>query len=72
MAFLRELTAVPERGRAVGREKGNIGVSRVVAPIFGTGPSQLVRAGRIGPAARGARCLPGDASPSPRRRGHAG
>jgi DNA-binding IclR family transcriptional regulator len=63
VAILRELTAVPERGWAVDREEGNIGVSCVAAPIFGplggvvaalsvTGPSQLVRADRIGPAVR--------------------
>ena len=62
-AIIRELTAVPERGWAVEREEGNIGVSCVAAPIFGplgdvaaalsvTGPSQLVRADRIGPAVR--------------------
>ena len=60
---MRELTAVPERGWAIEREEGNIGVSCVAAPIFGplgdvaaalsvTGPSQLVRADRIGPAVR--------------------
>ena len=54
---MRELTAVPERGWAIEREEGNIGVSCVAAPIFGplgdvaaalsvTGPSQLVRADR--------------------------
>ena len=63
VAIVRELTAVPERGWAVEREEGNIGVSCVAAPIFGplgdvvaalsvTGPSQLVRADRIGPAVR--------------------
>ena len=63
VAILRELTAVPERGWAIEREEGNIGVSCVAAPIFGplgevaaalsvTGPSQLVRADRIGPAVR--------------------
>src|ERR1700761_3137340 len=63
VAIMRELTAVPERGWAVEREEGNIGVSCVAAPIFGplgevaaalsvTGPSQLVRADRIGPAVR--------------------
>ncbi|HWB35981.1 MAG TPA: IclR family transcriptional regulator [Rugosimonospora sp.] len=63
VAIMRELTAVPERGWAVDREEGNIGVSCVAAPIFGplgdvvaalsvTGPSQLVRADRIGPAVR--------------------
>ena len=63
VAMMRELTAVPERGWAVDREEGNIGVSCVAAPIFGplgevaaalsvTGPSQLVRADRIGPAVR--------------------
>jgi len=62
-AIMRELTAVPERGWAVEREEGNFGVSCVAAPIFGplgdvaaalsvTGPSQLVRADRIGPAVR--------------------
>ena len=60
---MRELTTVPERGWAVDREEGNIGVSCVAAPVFGTlgevaaalsvtGPSQLVRADRIGPAVR--------------------
>ena len=63
IAIMRELTAVPERGWATDREEGNIGVSCVAAPIFGplgdvaaalsvTGPSQLVRADRIGPAVR--------------------
>ncbi|MER7272875.1 IclR family transcriptional regulator [Dactylosporangium sp. NPDC000244] len=63
VAIMRELTAVPERGWAVDREEGNIGVSCVAAPIFGplgsvaaalsvTGPSPLVRADRIGPAVR--------------------
>jgi DNA-binding IclR family transcriptional regulator len=63
IAIMRELTAVPERGWAIEREEGNIGVSCVAAPIFGplgdvaaalsvTGPSQLVRADRIGPAVR--------------------
>lgn len=63
IAIMRELTAVPDRGWAVEREEGNIGVSCVAAPIFGplgavvaalsvTGPSQLVRADRIGPAVR--------------------
>jgi DNA-binding IclR family transcriptional regulator len=63
IAIMRELTAVPDRGWAVDREEGNIGVSCVAAPIFGplgevvaalsvTGPSQLVRADRIGPAVR--------------------
>jgi DNA-binding IclR family transcriptional regulator len=63
IAIMRELTTVPERGWAIDREEGNIGVSCVAAPIFGplgavvaalsvTGPSQLVRADRIGPAVR--------------------
>jgi DNA-binding IclR family transcriptional regulator len=63
VAIMRELTAVPERGWAVEREEGNIGVSCVAAPIFGplidvvaalsvTGPTQFVRADRIGPAVR--------------------
>jgi DNA-binding IclR family transcriptional regulator len=63
VAIMRELTAVPERGWATEREEGNIGVSCVAAPIFGplgevvaalsvTGPSQLVKADRIGPAVR--------------------
>jgi DNA-binding IclR family transcriptional regulator len=54
---------VPDRGWAVDREEGNIGMSCVAAPIFGplgdvaaavsvTGPSQLVRADRAGPAVR--------------------
>jgi len=63
VAIMRELTAVPERGWAIDREEGNIGVSCVAAPIFGplgdiaaalsvTGPSQMVRPDRIGPAVR--------------------
>ncbi|MEU6540726.1 IclR family transcriptional regulator [Streptomyces sp. NPDC047000] len=63
VAILRELTAVPERGWATEREEGNVGISCVAAPIFGplgevaaalsvTGPSQLMRADRIGPAVR--------------------
>jgi DNA-binding IclR family transcriptional regulator len=35
VAIMRELTAVPERGWAIDREEGNIGVSCVAAPIFG-------------------------------------
>jgi DNA-binding IclR family transcriptional regulator len=61
--IMRELAAVPERGWAIDREEGNIGVSCVAAPIFSpsgdvaaalsvTGPSQLVRADRMGPAVR--------------------
>lgn len=60
---LRELAAIPDRGWAVDREEGNIGVSCVAAPVFGplgdvvaalsvTGPSALVRPDRIGPAVR--------------------
>ncbi|HEY3868578.1 MAG TPA: IclR family transcriptional regulator [Actinocrinis sp.] len=63
VAITRELTAVPERGWAIDREEGNIGVTCVAAPIFDpmddvvaalsvTGPSQLVRADRYGPAVR--------------------
>ncbi|WP_205314986.1 IclR family transcriptional regulator [Nonomuraea lactucae] len=63
VAVLRELTAVPDRGWAVDREEGNIGVSCVAAPIFGplgdvvaalsvTGPTGLVRGDRLGPAVR--------------------
>jgi DNA-binding IclR family transcriptional regulator len=63
VAIMRELAAVPERGWAIDREEGNIGVSCVAAPIFSpsgevaaalsvTGPSQLVRADRMGPAVR--------------------
>jgi DNA-binding IclR family transcriptional regulator len=62
-AVLRELAAIPDRGWAVDREEGNIGVSCVAAPVFGplgdvvaalsvTGPTSLVRADRIGPAVR--------------------
>jgi DNA-binding IclR family transcriptional regulator len=62
-ALKRELTAIPDRGWAVDREEGNIGVSCVAAPIFGplgavvaalsvTGPTALVRADRAGPAVR--------------------
>jgi DNA-binding IclR family transcriptional regulator len=63
VAVRRELAAVPDRGWAVEREEGNIGVSCVAAPVFGplgdiaaamsvTGPTGLVRADRIGPAVR--------------------
>jgi DNA-binding IclR family transcriptional regulator len=61
VAIMRELIAVPDRGWAVDREEGNIGMNCVAAPIFGplgevalsvTGPSQLVRADRMGPAVR--------------------
>jgi len=62
-ALRRELAAIPDRGWAVEREEGNIGVSCVAAPIFGphggvaaavsvTGPSAVVRADRAGPAVR--------------------
>jgi DNA-binding IclR family transcriptional regulator len=62
-ALRRELTAVPERGLAVDREEGNIGVTCIAAPIFGplgqvvaalsvTGPTSLVRVERSGPAVR--------------------
>ncbi|WP_300007808.1 IclR family transcriptional regulator [Pseudonocardia sp.] len=62
-AVLRELAAIPDRGWAVDREEGNIGVSCVAAPVFGplgdvvaalsvTGPTAMVRPDRIGPAVR--------------------
>jgi DNA-binding IclR family transcriptional regulator len=62
-AVLRELTAIPDRGWAVDREEGNIGVTCTAAPIFGplgevvaalsvTGPSALVVPDRAGPAVR--------------------
>jgi DNA-binding IclR family transcriptional regulator len=62
-ALRRELAAIPDRGWAVDREEGNIGVSCVAAPIFGpegtvvaalsvTGPTTVVRADRAGPAVR--------------------
>ena len=62
-ALRRELAAIPDRGWAIDREEGNIGVSCVAAPIFGplgvvaaalsvTGPTALVRADRVGPAVR--------------------
>ncbi|MCU7723910.1 IclR family transcriptional regulator [Actinoplanes sp. KI2] len=63
IALRRELAAIPERGLAVDREEGNIGISCVAAPIFGplgtvvaavsvTGPTAMVRAERAGPAVR--------------------
>jgi DNA-binding IclR family transcriptional regulator len=62
-AIRRELAAIPDRGWAIEREEGNIGVSCVAAPIFGplgdvvaalsvTGPSAAVRSERAGPAVR--------------------
>jgi DNA-binding IclR family transcriptional regulator len=59
----RELAVIPDRGWALDREEGNIGVSCVAAPIFGplgnvvaalsvTGPTAAVRGDRIGPAVR--------------------
>jgi DNA-binding IclR family transcriptional regulator len=62
-AIRRELAAVPDRGWALEREEGNIGVSCVAAPIFGplgevvaalsvTGPSAAVRPQQAGPAVR--------------------
>jgi DNA-binding IclR family transcriptional regulator len=62
-ALRRELAAIPDRGWAVDREEGNVGVSCVAAPIFGplgdvvaalsvTGPTAVVRADRAGPAVR--------------------
>ena len=63
VALRRELATIPDRGWAVDREEGNVGVSCVAAPIFGpagtvvsavsvTGPSALVRPDRVGPAVR--------------------
>jgi DNA-binding IclR family transcriptional regulator len=62
-ALRRELAVIPDRGWALDREEGNIGVSCVAAPIFGplgevvaalsvTGPTAAVRADRTGPAVR--------------------
>ncbi|MDI5970661.1 IclR family transcriptional regulator [Streptomyces sp. SL13] len=63
VALLRELAAIPQRGWAVDREEGNIGVNCVAAPVFGplgdvvaalsvTGPTGVVRPDRVGPAVR--------------------
>lgn len=63
VALRRELAAVPDRGWAVEREEGNIGVACIAAPIFdrsGTiaaavsvsGPSGVVRPERMGAAVR--------------------
>jgi DNA-binding IclR family transcriptional regulator len=62
-AIRRELAAIPDRGWAVDREEGNLGICCVAAPIFGplgdvvaalsvTGPTALVRPDRVGPAVR--------------------
>jgi DNA-binding IclR family transcriptional regulator len=62
-ALRRELALIPDRGLAVEREEGNVGISCVAAPIFGplnavvaavsvTGPIAVVRADRAGPAVR--------------------
>ena len=62
-ALRRALAAIPERGLAIEREEGNLGISCVAAPIFGplgavvaavsvTGPVAVVRADRAGPAVR--------------------
>jgi DNA-binding IclR family transcriptional regulator len=59
----RELAAIPDRGWALDREEGNIGISCVAAAIFGplgevvaalsvTGPTGVVRAARAGPPVR--------------------
>lgn len=59
----RELAAVPDRGWAVEREEGNIGVACLAAPVFNhdgavaaalsvTGPTAMVRPDRMGPAVR--------------------
>ncbi len=59
----RELAAVPDRGWAVEREEGNIGVACLAAPLFDqdgavaaaisvTGPTSVVRPDRMGPAVR--------------------
>jgi DNA-binding IclR family transcriptional regulator len=63
VAVRRELAAIPERGWALEREEGNIGISCVGVPVFGplgevvaalsvTGPTAVVQAGRMGPALR--------------------
>jgi DNA-binding IclR family transcriptional regulator len=63
VAVRRELAAVPDRGWAVDREEGNVGITCVAAPVFGpsgdvaaalsvTGPSAAVRPDRVGPAVR--------------------
>jgi DNA-binding IclR family transcriptional regulator len=62
-ALRRELAAIPDRGWALDREEGNIGICCVAAPIFGplgdvaaalsiTGPIAMVRPDRAGPAVR--------------------
>jgi len=62
-AIRRELATIREQGWAFDREEGNVGVSCVAAPIFGplgevvaalsvTGPSAVVRPGRVSPAVR--------------------
>jgi DNA-binding IclR family transcriptional regulator len=62
-AIRRELAAIPDRGWALDREEGNLGICCVAAPVFGpsgdvaaalsvTGPTALVRPDRAGPAVR--------------------
>ncbi|WP_370942233.1 IclR family transcriptional regulator [Amycolatopsis sp. cg5] len=57
----RKLAEIPDRGWAMEREEGNIGVACIAAPIFGplsavvaglsvTGPVAGIRADRMGPA----------------------
>ena len=79
VAVVRELTAVPERGWAVDREEGNIGVSCVAAPIFGPlaeSPPRCrspARASWYGPTGSGPRCgwrPPRRPAPTPAAPGH--
>lgn len=62
-AWRREIDKVHDRGWAVDREEGNLGVNCVAAPIFGpvatvvaavsvTGPLSVVQPDRLGPAVR--------------------
>jgi len=69
---MRELTVVPDRGWAIDREEGNVGMSCVAAPIFAPLGHVVAALSLTGPASSSAPTgsAPRSGSRRPPRAGH--